>query len=219
MSSLFDDYENLEQEVYKRFKFDLSGCGDEIKVIAFLVYIAQEKAFAAELSKMEEISNKMEAHSAKFEEINTSLNRSLMSTLKLFADLFDNKFNEISLLKEEIHSELSTVLKNEVNTMASIALKQALSVNGISLNNELKGVVSTLNESAENSIAQASALSQKVNKSLTGIKIKLFTLPLFGSFVGIVIMLLMISAGIVSIPVNVNIDVMTLANEIMNNIR
>lgn len=219
MSSVFDNFDLFCEEIYKEFKIDVRGGESEYKILGYMVYTAVKKAYAENTTRMEETEKKISSFLLQFDELGTGVRKALISSVQLIADALDKKYESIASLKDEVQADIHRETQQEMEKLAGRILKQELSKNGLTLNQQLNSTIKALSGASEEAINNAEMVGQKVKKTLTGTFLRLFLMPMLGTLSAILLILLLQSVGIISLPVQVNIDAGALATQLRSVMR
>lgn len=219
MSSVFDNFDLFCEEIYKEFKIDVRGGESEYKILGYMVYTAVKKAYAENTTRMEETEKKISSFLLQFDELGTGVRKALISSVQLIADALDKKYESIASLKDEVQADIHRETQQEMEKLAGRILKQELSKNGLTLNQQLNSTIKALSGASEEAINNAEMVGQKVKKTLTGTFLRLFLLPMLGTLTAVLLILLLQSVGIISLPVQVHIDAGALATQLRSVMR
>lgn len=219
MSSVFDNFDLFCEEIYKEFKIDVRGGESEYKILGYMVYTAVKKAYAENTTRMEETDKKISSFLLQFDELGTGVRKALISSVQLIADALDKKYESIASLKDEVQADIHRETQQEMEKLAGRILKQELSKNGLTLNQQLNSTIKALSGASEEAINSAEMVGQKVKKTLTGTFLRLFLLPMLGTLTAVLLILLLQSVGIISLPVQVHIDAGVLATQLRSVMR
>lgn len=219
MSSVFENFDTFCEEIYKEFKIDVRGGESEYKILGYMIYTAVKKAYDENTSRMEETEAKISSFLLQFDELGTGVRKALISSVQLIADALDKKYESISSLKEEVQVDIIRETKQEMEKLAGRILKQELSKNGLTLNQQLNSTIKALSGASDVAINNAEMVGQKVKKTLSGTFLRLFLMPMMGTLTAVLLILLLQSAGIISLPVQVHIDAGALATQLRSAMR
>lgn len=219
MNNLFENYDSFCDEVYKEFKYDIKGGESEYKVIGYMIYTAVKKANEESLKQAEESEKKIQSFVMQFDELGTGVRKALVSSVQLIADALDKKYESIGSLRDELKADLLASTEAELSLVAGKILKGELSKNGVSLNSQLTATIKALQAASEQAIENSESVGQSVRKALKSTLLRLFILPLLGAFAGVILILILQSAGVLSLPVQVNIDASKLVQHMATGVR
>lgn len=219
MNNLFENYDSFCDEVYKEFKYDIKGGESEYKVIGYMIYTAVKKANEESLKQAEESEKKIQSFVMQFDELGTGVRKALVSSVQLIADALDKKYESIGSLRDELKADLLASTEAELALVAGKILKGELSKNGVSLNSQLTATIKALQAASEQAIENSESVGQSVRKALKSTLLRLFILPLLGAFAGVILILILQSAGVLSLPVQVNIDASKLVQHMATGVR
>lgn len=219
MSSVFDNFDLFCEEIYKEFKIDVRGGEDEYKILGYMVYTAVKKAYAENTTRMEETEKKISSFLLQFDELGTGVRKALISSVQLIADALDKKYESISSLKDEVQADIHRETQLEMEKLAGRILRQELSKNGLTLNQQLNSTIKALSGASEEAISNAEMVGQKVKKTLAGTFLRLFLMPMLGTLSAVLLILLLQSMGIISLPIQVHIDAGALATQLRSVMR
>ena len=212
MSILFENYDEFCDEVYKLFKIDVKGGEGEYRIIGYMIFVAVQKAYATETEKLESISTVIDQQVTQFDEISTGTRQGMMTSVKMLSEILDKKHLELTELDKFVYKSLHERIETEMSSIAARILKDALSKNGLSLNEELSSV-------SENAVRNTNTMANGVKKVLSSTTLRLLGFPFLGAFASILLVLLLQSIGLISLPIQVNIDAAAFAHQIMLNSR
>ncbi|EBD3165883.1 hypothetical protein CPJ78_18050 [Salmonella enterica] len=219
MSALFENYDDFCEEVYRLFKYDLRGGENEYRVIGYMIFVAVSKAYEEQVDKLSHITDSLEKTIVQHEEISSGTRKGLMSSVKLLSEILDKKYKEINDLRMEVHEDLTKKIEEEMYAMAARALKNAISKNGLTLNQQLSSTIQELNSASVDVISSTDRMTKSIKKSLSASTLRLFCLPLLGTIVGVVLVLILQSVGAISLPVQVNLDTDAFIQQIFSHSR
>ncbi|EHL8548673.1 hypothetical protein KE545_004451, partial [Salmonella enterica] len=151
--------------------------------------------------------------------ISSGTRKGLMSSVKLLSEILDKKYKEINDLRTEVHEDLTKKIEEEMYAMAARALKNAISKNGLTLNQQLSSTIQELNSASVDVISSTDRMTKSIKKSLSASTLRLFCLPLLGTIAGIVLVLILQSVGAISFPVQVNLDTDAFIQQIFSHSR
>lgn len=219
MSILFENYDEFCDEVYKLFKIDVKGGEDEYRIIGYMIFVAVKKAYATETEKLESISTVIDQKVTQFDEISTGTRQGMMTSVKMLSEILDKKHLELTELDKFVYKSLHERIETEMSSIAARILKDALSKNGLSLNDQLNSTIKELSSVSENAVRNTNTMANGVKKVLFSTTLRLFGFPFLGAFASILLVLLLQSIGLISLPIQVNIDAAAFAHQIMLNSR
>ncbi|HCR1912216.1 TPA: hypothetical protein ONC18_005025 [Enterobacter kobei] len=219
MSSVFDNFDLFCEEIYKEFKIDVRGGESEYKILGYMVYTAVKKAYDENTTRMEETEKKINSFLLQFDELGTGVRKALISSVQLIADALDKKYESIGHLKDEVQADVLKQAQHELENMAARILKNELSKNGLTLNQQLNSTIKALSGASDEAINNAEMVGQRVKKSLSGTLFRLFLLPMAGTLTAILLILILQSVGVLSLPVQVHIDAGALAAQLKSVMR
>jgi len=219
MSSVFDNFDLFCEEIYKEFKIDVRGGESEYKILGYMVYTAVKKAYEENTTRMEETEKKINSFLLQFDELGAGVRKALISSVQLIADALDKKYESIAHLKEEVQADILKEAQQELEKMAGRILKNELSKNGLTLNQQLNSTIKALSGASDEAINNAEMVGQRVKKSLSGTLFRLFLLPMAGTLTAILLILILQSVGVLSLPVQVHIDAGSLAAQLKSVMR
>lgn len=218
MSILFENYDEFCDEVYKLFKIDVKGGEGEYRIIGYMIFVAVQKAYATETEKLESISTVIDQQVTQFDEISTGTRQGMMTSVKMLSEILDKKHLELTELDKFVYKSLHERIETEMSSIAARILKDALSKNGLSLNEQLNSTIKELSSVSENAVRNTNTMANGVKKVLSSTTLRLLGFPL-GAFASILLVLLLQSIGLISLPIQVNIDAAAFAHQIMLNSR
>jgi hypothetical protein len=219
MSDVFENFDSFCEQVYKKFKYDVQGGEAEYKVLGYMIYIAVKEANEDNLQRMEETEKKIQSFLLQFDELSTGVRKALISSVQLIADALDKKYESIGLLKDEVQKDIVTAAETDLRAIAGRILKDELSKNGLTLNQQLNSTIKSLSGASDDAISKAEVVGQKIKKTLSGSLLRLFILPLFGTLSAVLLILILQSIGVISLPVQVHIDAAALASQLNSVLR
>lgn len=219
MSSVFDNFDLFCEEIYKEFKIDVRGGESEYKILGYMVYTAVRKAYEENTTRMEETEKKINSFLLQFDELSSGVRKALISSVQLIADALDKKYESIGHLKDEVQADVLKQAQQELENMAARILKNELSKNGLTLNQQLNSTIKALSGASDEAINNAEMVGQRVKKSLSGTLFRLFLLPMAGTLTAVLLILILQSVGILSLPVQVHIDAGAMADQLKSVLR
>lgn len=219
MSSVFDNFDLFCEEIYKEFKIDVRGGESEYKILGYMVYTAVKKAYEENTTRMEETEKKINSFLLQFDELGSGVRKALISSVQLIADALDKKYESIGHLKDEVQADVLKQAQQELENMAARILKNELSKNGLTLNQQLNSTIKALSGASDEAINNAEMVGQRVKKSLSGTLFRLFLLPMAGTLTAVLLILILQSVGILSLPVQVHIDAGAMADQLKSVMR
>lgn len=219
MIDLFEDYDSFCDEIYKQFKYDIRGGETEYKILGYMVFVAVRNAYAEQVSQLDTINSNMDTYVTQFDSICTETRKALLTSVKMLAEALDKKYHEVSTLRDEIKTDVLRMAEKELSLMAGNILKREINKNGITLNQELATTIKELQQASSNAVSKAESIGNSIRKSLGTSFVRLFLMPLLGTVVGIIAVLVMQSFGIIALPVQVNIDAVKFSQHILSHLR
>ena len=219
MTILFENYDEFCDEVYKLFKIDVKGGEGEYRIIGYMIFVAVQKAYATETEKLESISTVIDQKVTQFDEISTGTRQGMMTSVKMLSEILDKKHLELTELDKFVYKSLHERIETEMSSIAARILKDALSKNGLSLNDQLNSTIKELSTVSENAVRNTNTMANGVKKVLSSTTLRLLGLPFLGAFASILVVLLFQSIGLIALPIQVNIDAAAFAHQIMLNSR
>lgn len=219
MTILFENYDEFCDEVYKLFKIDVKGGEGEYRIIGYMIFVAVQKAYATETEKLESISAVIDQKVTQFDEISTGTRLGMMTSVKMLSEILDKKHLELTELDKFVYKSLHERIETEMSSIAARILKDALSKNGLSLNDQLNSTIKELSSVSENAVRNTNTMANGVKKVLSSTTLRLLGFPFLGAFASIILVLLLQSIGLISLPIQANIDAAAFAHQIMLNSR
>lgn len=122
-------------------------------------------------------------------------------------------------MKDEVQADVLKQAQQELENMAARILKNELSKNGLTLNQQLNSTIKALSGASDEAINNAEMVGQRVKKSLSGTLFRLFLLPMAGTLTAVLLILILQSVGILSLPVQVHIDAGAMADQLKSVLR
>lgn len=219
MTILFENYDEFCDEVYKLFKIDVKGGEGEYRIIGYMIFVAVQKAYATETEKLESISTVIDQKVTQFDEISAGTRQGMMTSVKMLSEILDKKHLELTELDKFVYKSLRERIETEMSSIAARILKDALSKNGLSLNDQLNSTIKELSTVSENAVRNTNTMANGVKKVLSSTTLRLLGLPFLGAFASILVVLLLQNIGLIALPIQVNIDAAAFAHQIMLNSR
>lgn len=203
----FDDYKAFCVEVYKEIGYDLQKSdSEEYKILSYMVWVAIDRSHAQHVIKLQEALEKFQSIILQFEQIGAGTRQGMMNSVKMLSDVLDESHNKLKGLQDEMKANIINDSLAALKNKADEVLTDALSKKGLTLNQQLQATIAQFGAASDEAVNSADSVARKVNSTLKKTLWGLFLLPLAGCFTAIILILMMQSLGVISLPVQVNLD-------------
>lgn len=201
-------FDKLKLDVYEEFGYDLSGCEQEVMVMAFVCQAACDARFK---NTQEIISNSL----SQFTSVSDSFNIAFKAGIDVLVTHLENQQVLIGEKTNELFESQKSQIEKDLLLAARKALTQVFEENGVTLNARLSTVIEDLRTVSD----ETKHKSLSVANTLKGIALKIyiycFGAAIFATSLTFILLLVLQNSGIVNIPLQINLNARSVADYII----